>query len=516
MPVIYFNGDRSEEQAKGAILDNGIIQAYAVRRTDPINLIFLGGHRIDDAPSYNISEGKVLPVYRFLDGRNKVVEQQLSSDVVKSVEFNLMLPSKQVSVTDLLYQSQQNCTYDLFFAPLGCDEGCDEWFWYGEDAVFGTKQIQNAIIGYDDSEGPISMMRTVRTANQLLTYNGMELVEMAEATNALYAVMILDETEECVGCDCPYQTIVRGGAGDALAEPDLEYSVDGGATWTAIDTSAIAVDTIITDIKYVNGYLVVCTADVADADSTSGEIAYSIGIGGAMALATLDVVSTGFQTMEILGGKLYAFGDDGIVYSSCDSGVSWTKDLSSPITETIIDSAVDTSNGMIYLACDAAEAWAFDGELFTDLTAEVGATPATALLSAVVWRPGAPAFGGADGYLYENWNWDGAGTGVWVATNFGATTSIGALAGDNKGYRGLAGVDNNIYRRSVATKQQWVYFNGVTGNFTKLVPGYPLPDEGISYFLGVTDTGETARIAKCELCFDLCATSAVVQGGPPV
>lgn len=507
MPVVYFNGGQEDEQAKGALLDNGLMRAFLVRRTDPTNMHSLGGHRIDDAPTYNISEGKISPEYKFLNGRNRVVEHQLSDDYVKSITFNLALPNRAVSVTDMAYAIQQNCIFDLFFVPEDCESGCDAFFWYAEDVKLGTKQIQNSIIGYDDNESPINMMRTARSSSQLKTYHGLHLEEFVEADFPLYSVFVLDQSQACQQCECPYQTIVRVGAGDTDAAPDAYYSEDGGATWTAIDTSAIAINMIITDVKYHNGMLVMTYSDVVDADGTDGGVAYSIGIGGALTDAVFDAATTGLQTLEILGANMYAFGTSGETFKSCDGGASWSQMTGSPITVTIIDSDVDSSQNVIFLACEDAEAWAFDGTTWTDLTANVNPSAAIDLISACVWRPGAIAFGGADGYLYENWDWSGLGTGAWVPTSFGAGTSVGALESDGEGYRCLAGVDNVIYERSIYRKQQWeVLDDTLTGDVTKIVAGYNLPDEGTNYFLATTSnaTGELARVAKCDLCFETC------------
>lgn len=506
MPIVYFNGGQEDEQARGALLDNGRMQSFLVRRTDPTNMHYLGGHRIDDAPTYNISEGKISPEYKFLNGRNRVVEHRLSDDYVKSISFNLALPNRAISVTDLAYQIQQNCIFDLFFVPNDCESGCDEFFWFAEDIKLGTKQIQNAIIGYDDNESPINVTRTAVSSSQLKTYHGLHLEEFTPADEGLYSMFVLDQTQACQGCDCPYQTLVRVGAGAVGEPPVVGYSTDGGATWTEADTSAVTINTIITDVKYYNGYVVATYSDVADADGTDGGVIYSLGVGGAFTEATFDVATAGLQTMEILGSKLYAFGTSGETYVSCDGGFSWSQLTGSPILVTIIDSDVDTSQDVIFLACEDAEAWAFDGTTWTDLTANVNPTAAVDLLAACVWRPGAVAFGGADGYIYENWDWSGVGTGTWAAASFGAGTSVGALESDGKGYRCLAAVDEVIYERSVYNKQQWTVLDAtLTGNITKLIAGYDLPDEGTNYFLAATDTGELARVAKCVLCFESCA-----------
>ena len=505
MAIVYFNGGHEDEQAKGRKLDNGIMSMYAVRRDEPTRMIYLGGHRMDDAPTYNTTEGKVFPVYKKSGGRNVVVEDQLSGDVVKSVVINLQLPNRLVSVTDLIYQQQAKCDYDLFFIPDACDEGCDEFFWMGESMKLSAKQIQNSIVGYDDNEAPINLMRTARFSGNLLESQGTELSFFNEASQAMYAILVIEDTRNCDGCGCPYQTIVRGGAAPALGQPVLEYTVDGGVNWSVISTATLPEDSIITDIKYSGGYLTVSYSDVAAGIGTDGGVAYSFGVGPALALSTLDVASDGIQTMEVVGGKLYAFGTAGETYLSCDNGLTFTQNTGSPITTTILDSAYDNELGLIFLATSAAEAWTFDEVGFVEIDPDFTPTGAVDLESVEVLRPGGGvAFGGANGNYYEAWDFEGLGVGTWVTEIFGAGT-IGAIIGDGRGYRTFIGHGDDIVRRSVLTEQQWeVYSTALVGDITALESAGALVDEGANYFIGVTDTGETFKITKCNLCLEGC------------
>lgn len=508
MPVVYFKGGVNDEQAKGAKLDNGVMQFYAIRRDDPTKLIFLGGHRVDDAPTYNTSDAKIAPEYVRRNGRNVVVERQLSSDYVKSMEWNMMLPDRLVSVTDFIYQNQNKCKYDLAIIPLSCDDACDKFFWLGDDLRFGSKQMQNTPVGYDDNEAPINMQRVARTAGQLMTYKGLQLSQFADATQAMYAIKIIEDENGCDGCGCPYQVIVRGGAAPALGYPVLEYTDDGGLTWNTITTTGLDADSIITDIEYINGYLVVSYSDVANATGTDGGVAYSLGVGPAMTASTMDVASAGIQGLIIVKGRLYAFGTDGELYESCDNGINFVQmTVPATFTETVIEAAYDTEQDFLFFACDNASAWMFDGNAFTDLSAEIAPTAATALNAVYVWRSKGVAFGGADGMIYENWSFEGTGTGNWVVGDFGS--SVGALVGDGLGYRSLAGVTTSLYIRDLNTLQQWETLITQTGNITALDFGNAMVEEGVNFFVGVTDTGETFQVAKCELCLGDCLTSAV-------
>lgn len=503
MAIIYFNGTMEDEQARGPVMDNGVVQAFAIKKSDPTNMIYLGGHRVDDAPSYNISEGKVGMEYKFKNGRNRVVETTLSNDYVKSVTFNLMLPQKAISVTDLVYQSQEVCDYDLVFLPRNCESGCNEWFWLGEELVLGVKQIQGSIIGYDDNEGPITMMRTAKITDNLQSYYGLQQSAYDTATNGLYAVLIVDDDSQCATCGCPYQTIVRGGAGTALAEPDLEYTDDGGETWTTIDTSAITADDIITSIAYIGGNLIVGTSDVHGATGTTGGIYYAAGVGSAMVAATLDVATLGIQSLVVVGNVVYAFGTGGEVYKSCDNGLTWTKNLLSPIVGTVLDAAYDNVLNKIFIAAASAEAWTFDGVSFEQINADFSPTAATDLESVAVLRSGGGVtFGGADGMVYESWDFVGAGDGTWKTSALG-TGVVGAIAGDGTGYRTIIGHDTDVVRRSVLTEQYFeVFTNNLTGVITDIAVGESLADEGSNFFLLVTDAGEMVSVAKCVMCLE--------------
>jgi hypothetical protein len=501
MPKVFFNGDANDEQAKGPTIDSGRNRLYAIRQDNPTEIISLMGHRMDDAPEYEESEGKTVSRYRFVNGRNREVAEQLSADYVMSITNTLLMPNYRTSILDLIARIQADCKYDLAIVPEECVDGCDEWFSIGEDMVIGAKKATNTLIGYGDNEAAVNYSRTVKTTGELVEYDGMQITQIAAATNGLYAVYVHDE--DCTDCGCPYQTIVRGGAGTAAAEPDLEYSTDGGASWTTIDTTAIPVDQIITDIAYTNGYLVVSHSDVVGAIGTVGGVAYALGIGTAMTASTLNTASLGLQTLEVANGRVYAFGTGGETYESCDSGVSFTKKLGGTATITFIDSSYDKDLGIVYLS-GLAEAWIYDFTNWTNISADLqagGPTAATDLESVEVLRPGGGVmFGGADGNYYECWNFVGLGNGTWVVGSHAA--SVNAIAGDERGYRVLVGLTTDLQRRSLLTAQVWESFGTVTGNFTAIEAGKAFDGEGGAYFIGVTDDGSTIKIAKCHLCFE--------------
>ena len=139
MPVTYFKGGKNDEQSVGPQLDSGKMTMYAVRRDAPLNLIYLGGHRLDEAPTYNTTERKIAPEYRRENGRNVLVERTLTGDKVKSLSFNMQLPNKLLSVSDRLYQQQEKYTFDFLLTPESCEDECDTFFYVGEEMILGAR-----------------------------------------------------------------------------------------------------------------------------------------------------------------------------------------------------------------------------------------------------------------------------------------------------------------------------------------------------------------------------------------
>lgn len=507
MPVIYFIGDRTSEQAIGPKTHNGIMQAYAIRRDDPLNMIYLGGHRIEDAPSYNITEGVIVPEYRFLSGRNVVVETQITEDRVKGVSFNLMLPNRVLSVTDRIYQLQSKCDFDLALVPFECGSGCDEYFYVAEAARFGAKQITNAVIGYDDQEAPITTMRTVKTQGQLLSYYGLEVRALTAAPGPLYAVAVVDEEiQPCQGCDCPYQIMARAG-GDGVAAPFFQSSLDGGNNWIDLDTTALPVGSIITTIAGIGGRGIFGYSDVVDGTGTLGGVGYVNELGVLVVSPIVDqagapYASLGIQSVIEAGGRLYAFGTNGEVLFSCDEGLNWTQ-LNNPMTQTVIAADYDKNTGVIYLGGTNGAVWAWDFNAWVDLTpiVNLGAVDVT---DVDVTGNDQLLLGTSTGIVVENFSVRGGG--AWTQTAAFAN-AVQASAGDRFNYRSIVASGNQIVKRDLNSFQRFEALTTLTGNVTAMVAGFPLLDEGENAFWAVTDDGEMVRLSACGLCIEsgLCA-----------
>jgi hypothetical protein len=502
MSIIYFNGTEEDEQSKGAVLDSGAMLAYAINTKNPTQLISLGGHFMDDAPTYNITEPRVLPVYRHVNGRNIIEETQLTEDTVKSITFNLMLPKRAISVTDRLYQNQKNCELNLAFAPDTCDEDCDSYFWVAKDARFGVKQITNTILGYDENANPIDTMRTVRATGNLVQYNGLTATALPTAAGDIHGIDIV--YERCEGCGtCPYQKIVRAGVGFA------EVSEDGGATWTAIDVTTITTDEIgatLTDVKYVNGNYVVTYADLWPA-MTDGGAAYSVD-GADFVLSTFDVEPTGLAGLVEAFGKLWAYGTDGSLYYSCDNGVTFTQ-LVTGEAEDFLHAAYDKYNNVLVLGGANNTLYRFNGTVLTDISASVAWAAGTSdVLSVANFGKGRFGIGTNDGSVFEHSDiLNASATNQFtLVRQLAATTLVGGLVGDDLGARilwgeaGTAALD--IQLRDVFTKMQpeSVYSGGANLTVYAAVAGKPLADEGYNYFLFGLDGGGMIQVAACNLC----------------
>ncbi len=498
MAKILFAGDASSEMAIGATTDNSVLQMYLVRRDKPREYIFLGGHRIDDAPTYNVTDAVVAPEYRFINGRNRVIERNLTVDVVKSIVFTLLLPNRMISVTDRIFALQGKCSYDLLLIPDICEDGCDQFFWFGEDVTIGSRQITNGIVGYDTNAAPITSSRTLTVTGQLRMYAGKQLNQLTPSTGAvpLHAVTVVDDSNgTCQGCECPYQTIYRGG--DQL----VEFSIDGGNTWTAIDTSAIATDLaafIVTSLDYKNGRLTIGYSDVVNATGTDGGVAVSVNNDPAV-LSTHATASLGVQKVVRAFGKVYALGTGGDVDVSCDEGLTFSDLAQTLSTETIIDAAYDANNQILFLVGANGSIITYDGTSFTDETANLNAG-AVDLLSVAVSGDKTVWVGTGDGNLYTNDSFENGDTDWVIVTN--VTNAVGAIAPDRGGFEVYFGETGELHRISRFTAGDVELFSDIpTGNISGAFVPAPTSDEFSSdIFHFVSDDGTHYTVSSCNIC----------------
>lgn len=507
MPLKFFVGDETNEQSLGPVLNSGRVQLYAARREDPLNLIYLGGHRIDDAPDYTNTEAKISPEYRHEAGRNIVVEKTIVPESVKQIEWTLALPNRVLNAADRLAQAQASSEYDYFFIPSSCDDGCDEWFWLAEEGVLGARQITSAPVGFDENEGPITSTRTLRTKGQVRTYLGMEQRLVRDHTKALYAITIAEEL--CSDGDaCPFQHQYAGGA-----DMTLIGTHDKWGTVVSIDASAVNEagemdpDDVITSVLYHNNVLIVAVSDVVDGDGTEGGAGYSVNDAPVVPSTFLNANGSAAtpKGMQVVlpgpGGRVYIFGTSGEGYYSENNGITFHA-LTTGITTTIIDAAYDSVNGYMYLVTEDGEVWRYDGSAFVEITAAVSPTAATDLVCVNITGINSIAIGGADGNIYESF--DGGAT--WQQTYDLGASPVHAIMGSTVGaYRVVAGAGTSLFQRDVFRRQEWeavaaATADQFTGDVMGGAAGKPLAEEGNAYYVFVTDDGEIVELSHCKLC----------------
>lgn len=495
MAVIFFNGGYEDEQAKGGDTINSFMRGYIIRRDDPLNMIFIGGHEISDAPTYNETEGLMIPRRVNINGRNVVREETITSDYVKSIELNLNLPNRAVSVTDRVYQSQKNCDYDIVFVPTTCDFGCNRYALLGEDITLGVKKLANGILGWDDNEQPIEWTRTLKITGNLKQYNGLEVVNLAAAAQDLHAAYVVDDNSgSCQGCDCPYQTMYRGGAANLL-----QVSTDGGVTWTAVNTAALPAAHIITSIVSLNNRIIFSYADVANAIAVTGGVAY-INAAGVAVLSTLEddgaaFVSDGVQDLVVAGNKVYSFGTAGEIMVSCDGGFTFEYVNQTEITDTILDADYDAVSQVMWIGTVTGGVFSWDFQSFVDYTAAVSS--AFDITAVRVLTENQVAVYDANGDIYENWNVSGGAD--WVQTA-ALGNDIFGVGLDKRNYRSVVASGATIFVRELSNLLQ---FEPVTTLANAIFASYtpaPLEDEANNFFLFVGDAGQTTIVRQCGIC----------------
>lgn len=525
MPVTITIGSEREEQAWGDDTNSGRMNIYAVQRGQPLNLIFLGGHRIDDAFTYTTNERVVSPQYIIENGRHIVRNKTLEEQYTTSIEFNLNLPNKFMSVVDRLAQQQNSCTFDLLFFPDSCSDGCDEVFFVGRDAKFGTKQFNSAFVGYGENEGPITSFRQVSITGDLLQYNGMEVLEIFE--NAIYDWNGIEVVEDqCLDCECPYQRLVVVGSDTDAAPnvPVVALTTDGGANWSVQSTGAgeafaglsTAIgDTLFvgTDAKFYNGRLFVTAATAYQAASTTGGIVYSLDFGNnwseALNANTGAVLNVPFHQIIRAFGALYAAGDDGWLWRSCDNGVQWSQFARPAPTGDFIWYAMDydTENNILWLGGNNGTdpiVYYFDGSNFVNVTSDINMTATFDVHDIRVAAPGHVIVTLSDGSVYESYNYRIGKTNTWSIFNLGV--DVDAAVFDGLSYRSIFAYGTDLAIRDVYGEQNinTEFFKSFDGNVRDMVSTVPLLGEGENAFFGVTDAGEVFRVAQCYLCLESC------------
>lgn len=509
MSIIFYTGDETNEQAIGPVLDSGRMKLYAINRDDPLNLVFLGGHPVNDAPSFTSSEGKINPRYVTRAGRNVVIDEQMNSAYIKSFTMTIMLPNSLKSVAENLYKQQERgCSFDLVLVPQDCNDGCDEYFWYVPDVIFSQPQFTNALVGFDDNEGAINRTMELRATGNFITYYGMEYDVLASGlTNDYFAMKVYDGVKAgaCGGCSCPDTAFVRAGVDDASSVTAivLEQSQDGGASWNTITYSGSETDTPVDIFQDGSRLLFPTTDDPTGAAGTSGGIIYVDGLTGTAADATLGSASTGLHTIVKRSGVLFAFGAE--AFKSTDGGLNWTG-ISYPVgfTAVALVSAIDPSTGLIYIGATGGNALVFNGKAFVDITTDLSTSDD--ITAVTVTGNNSVMFGTAGGEVIETFDYKGVGNTTWVTTAIDTAADITHLFSDDRNARVLAvaltsGTGTKFWLRDAYNAHGWRTIQSVSAELVDGDYGEVLVDEAVNafYAIGNDDIVSVQACGRCAL-----------------
>lgn len=498
MPRVFFGDAEEGQAAMGATLYNGVMKMFAVRRDNPLDMVYLSGHRIEDALTYNLTDAAIVPEYVDEDGENTVLDVYLSDDSVKSINLNLALPNKSITAAQRILQTQKNCVWDLLLVPENCPEGCEAVYWLGRNLRLSANQITGVPTGYDSTKGALTRIMVARITGQLLQYNGLITKTLTAAAVPLNDVLI--SNAKCEGCTCPYQTLYRAGTGATIEE-----SLDGGATWTALITAAITVGTIVTSLAEVSGNVLAGHSDVNNGAGTEGGVAFNSNgtfVEASFTTALGASVTPDIQAVVPVGGSVvYALGSlAGVasIWKSCNAGTSFDEIVQSTITAPILTATWDKA-GILWIGTEGnGGVYAYDLSIFTDETANVGAG-AVDTISIEVTAKNSVGVGFSNGTFYENFTYNKDGSWRDSATR---TNPVLASNGDNYNYRTLLASGTDLEIRDGNNDQIFENILTATGNITAIREGKPLLEEETNFFIAVSDVGETFLITQCGICLD--------------
>jgi hypothetical protein len=267
-----------------------------------------------------------------------------------------------------------------------------------------------------------------------------------------------------------------------------QFGATTGFVFTTINAATVGT---IMDMLYYNGNYLFAIADAYKAVSTDGGVAYSNGTAEAAIPASI-ASSLGIHAIVELNGIIYAFGNAGEAWKSCDGGLTWEA-VTTGISQHILCADVDRFNNRIYLGCSNAEAYVYDLSSFVEITGGTRFVPTAAqdIMSVAVVGDDQVLFGAEDGYIYES---NEAYAGDYSVSYVGGANPVRALFGDGRNLRCVAGVGTTIVVRDILNHQTWEVVATAGGGITSIVNGDEYPDEGLGFFLITTLTGEVYKL----------------------
>lgn len=322
MAVARIAGDKNTEQARGLRLYSGNMRAYLVIETQPTVFHFLGGYRLEDAFDYEIDDFILRMEYVHENGTNKVIEHVIAEENIRSFRMEILAPSGVDDLLSRVFELQRNCRIDFYLVPDVCDDSCDTAYYYVQDVKIGIERFTDGVIAYDDNRGIINRARTLISPNPLQAVYGREYKASSDANSwagagtltAYQDVVFFNDDCEC---DCPNQNGIAA-VNVGVAGTFLGYTTDGGETWNELalsSSAATGIQTLTHLVELEDRVLFV---------SANNEVGY-------VWKDTLEVVETltGAGTIARIdtdGSKVFVWQDDGRLYTSCNSGTSWTDE----------------------------------------------------------------------------------------------------------------------------------------------------------------------------------------------
>lgn len=498
MGVITLTGGENDEQALGPLMHAAKLRVYAQAQQSPLNLFAMTGHRINDAPEYETVEAKIAPRYRVLNNVNVVEDEQIVGETIKSTSLNIDLPGRAVTQADQIRRLQTNgFKFNYGIVPLGCPTKCDEIFEIIQAAEMGAIRKTSGLVNYGDDADVITRQATVKGPGDFLKYLGLQQRLLRDFTTVdLYAITEL--FDDCVAnVGCPWQSWIVGGTAGYLATTRNKFGSMSVITTTTITNDVAAA--VITDVEVLPGnQFVIAYAATPNGVSPTGGLAYSAN-GAAAVLATMPGDKAGVQALVAAYGKVFAFGNAGKIWQSCDNGFTWTT-VVSPISgsDTILDATFDPSRNMIYIATDAPELWQYDGATFTNITTKLGSVGAVDFTAVWVQAPDHVAVGTSGGTVYDLINASSVTPQVF-ASSLGAN-AVADGVGDGRVARTLAGSSTRYFTRDFITKQSFQQSAALPGNVTRMAGGRQQDGEGLNFVLVAEASGHLYSLESCFPC----------------
>lgn len=464
------------------------------------------------APNFTYGGAVKIPVTRDSNGKPVTFEKTLRGRYQKSVEWTVGWPQANFIATPLgrLTENLTECTRD-YFGYFQCpDDACKSHFYYIKDGLLGSMEPGDWMVySGDDAVGLEATSPLYAEPREFYTYLHATLAQ--NTGDALYTAAYL--ASECSDCDNEPNLSGFYGGGDGVAAPSFLSTSNEWASGTAILPATITTTEVVMKALSVPGGILVGYADTAlSATAAAGGIEFSSDGGTTWTSGVIAGVAITTPIFDIVQGRgyIYAVGGSATVLRSRD-GVNWTavalNNAAIPATTFWEGADVDASTGWVWLAGydnigTASVAAILIGESYSDISTAVGAG-ASELFSVKVLAKNHVMYGGAAGILFEHPLANNASaSNPFTAVASNSTGAVHAIAGNKA--RTLIGAGTAILERSALTSREFDAIDGaaglvITGNVRALragaMSGYA--ENGLNHFVATTDAGEIVVIKGC-------------------